>query len=225
VALAVLAFIAIRSIGVTGSVSASQSPAFGIMRTLVLVTAGLAVAYLAVQYSRTDLPAVVAGCLVATSGGAALVAGATLIGRWPDWLAAFELLSGAALVGGVTAGMLLGHWYLNQPGLKPWALARVTVMALVATACCGLLGLVSYGKLSGAATTGAALGMPFGGSFAFVFYLTWLALVLFTGAVAIGARRCIAIRSIQSATGLYYVGLLTAGVAEFLVRYLMVNAR
>jgi hypothetical protein len=38
------------------------------------------------------------------------------------------------------------------------------------------------------------------------------------------ARRCVAIRSIQSATGLMYVALLTAGVAELLVRYLMLNA-
>jgi hypothetical protein len=38
------------------------------------------------------------------------------------------------------------------------------------------------------------------------------------------ARRCIQIRSIQSATGLYYVAILTAGVAEFVLRYLMVNA-
>jgi hypothetical protein len=45
-----------------------------------------------------------------------------------------------------------------------------------------------------------------------------------TAAVVWMARRCVRIRSIQSATGLYYVALLTAGVAEFLVRYLMVNA-
>jgi hypothetical protein len=38
------------------------------------------------------------------------------------------------------------------------------------------------------------------------------------------ARRCVKIRSIQSATGLYYVAILTAGVSEFLVRYLMINA-
>ncbi|MEA2477501.1 MAG: hypothetical protein QOC87_1700, partial [Actinomycetota bacterium] len=38
------------------------------------------------------------------------------------------------------------------------------------------------------------------------------------------ARRCVNIKSIQSATGLYYVAILTAGVAEFLVRYLMLNA-
>jgi hypothetical protein len=44
-----------------------------------------------------------------------------------------------------------------------------------------------------------------------------------TGAVAWGARRCVKIRSIQSATGLFYVAILSAGVAEFMVRYLMVN--
>jgi hypothetical protein len=48
--------------------------------------------------------------------------------------------------------------------------------------------------------------------------------VAFTGAIVWMARRCIQIRSIQSATGLYYVAILTAGVAEFVLRYLMVNA-
>jgi hypothetical protein len=47
---------------------------------------------------------------------------------------------------------------------------------------------------------------------------------VFTGAVVWMARRCIQIRSIQSATGLYYVAILTAGVAEFVLRYLMLNA-
>jgi hypothetical protein len=56
------------------------------------------------------------------------------------------------------------------------------------------------------------------------FFIVWLVLLGFTGAVVWGARRCVKIRSIQSATGLYYVALLTAGVSEFLVRYLMVNA-
>jgi hypothetical protein len=47
---------------------------------------------------------------------------------------------------------------------------------------------------------------------------------VFTGVVSWMARRCVRIRSIQSATGLFYVAILTAGVSEFLVRYLMVNA-
>ena len=191
----------------------------------VAITAGAAALYLAVQYSNTDVPAVVAGALVAVTGIVALAAAADLLEGWPLPLAAIEVVAGAALLGAVTNGMLLGHWYLNKPGLKPWALARLTTLALVATGGTGVLGLVAAGKLAGATTEGAVLGIPgFGESFGLAFFLIWLALVAFTGAVVWAARRCVTIKSIQSATGLYYVALLTAGVAEFLVRYLMVNA-
>jgi hypothetical protein len=80
-------------------------------------------------------------------------------------------------------------------------------------------------RLAGASTEGAVLGLPgFGESFGAIFFAVWLSLVGFTGVVVWMARRCVALRSIQSATGLYYVALLTAASSEFLVRYLMVNS-
>lgn len=215
VALGLLTLLALRAAeGIDGSATAA-----------VVVTTALAVVYLLVQYSNTDLPGVVAGAAVAVGGAVALVLVGELLEGWPAPLAGVEVLAGAALVGAVTNGMLLGHWYLNQPGLKPWALARLTTLALVATAVTGALGLAAAGKLAGASTEGAVLGIPgFGDSFGLAFFVIWLALVGFTGGVVWAARRCVAIKSIQSATGLYYVALLTAGVSEFLVRYLMVNA-
>ena len=197
----------------------------GATMTALGVFGGAVVVYLLVQYSRTDVPAVVVGCIATIAGGTALATSAAEIDGWSQPLAAIELLAGAALLGAVTNGMLLGHWYLNQPGLKPWALARLTTLALVATAASGVAGLAAAQKLSTASTEGAVLGLPsFGESFGGVFFGVWLALLAFTGAVVWMARRCVRIRSIQSATGLYYVALLTAGVSEFLVRYLMVNA-
>jgi hypothetical protein len=128
-------------------------------------------------------------------------------------------------LGAVTNGMMLGHWYLNQPGLKPWALARLTQLSVGGVSASGLLGLVAVGRLTSASTEGAVLGLSgFGDEFGVAFYAIWLLLLGFTGVVVWAARRCVKIRSIQSATGLYYVAILTAGVSEFLVRYLMVNA-
>lgn len=186
----------------------------------------LALLYLAVQYSRTDVPGVVVGGAAGLAGAAALALAAEGIDGWPQALAAVELFAGAALLGAVTNGMLLGHWYLNQPGLKPWALARLTQLAFVATIATALLGLVGTGRLVNASTEGAVLGLPgFGESFGAVFFGAWVLLLGFTGAVVWMAKRCVSIRSIQSATGLYYVALLTAGVSEFVVRYLMVNGQ
>lgn len=216
--LSLLAAVAIRSAvnGVDGSSAVSPL-------TVALVAAVFL--YVAVQYSRTDLPGVVVGSGAGLIGAAGVSAAATLIPGWSALFAAVQLLVGAVLLGAVTNGMMLGHWYLNQPGLKPWALARLTGLALVAVAASLVVGLAGAARLAGASTTGAGLGIPgFGESFGSFFYAIWLALVAFTGAVVWMARRCIKIRSIQSATGLYYVAILTAGVAEFLVRYLMVNS-
>ncbi|HEX2059039.1 MAG TPA: hypothetical protein VHI71_11815 [Actinomycetota bacterium] len=216
VGLALLAVLALRS---------ALDPVRGAAPSLVLATAVAVGAYLLVQWSNTDVPAVIVGGAATAVGVVALGATGALLDGWSTGLAAVEVVAGAALLGAVTNGMLLGHWYLNQPGLKPWALARLTTLSLVATGATGVLGLAAAGKLAGAETEGAVLGIPgFGESFGLAFFVTWVALMAFTGAVVWAARRCVAIKSIQSATGLYYVALLTAGVSEFLVRYLMVSA-
>lgn len=215
-ALGVLAGIATYA---TGAVDAPLA------RALVVATAGVALAYVAVQYSRTDVPGIVVGAAGGIVGAVALIAVAGSIGGWHQAVAGVQLVVGAVLLGGVTSGMLLGHWYLNQPGLAPRALARLTDATLIGLGASAALGLVSAAALSGASTEGAVLGLPgFGDSFGVVFYVVWLVLTAFTAGVVWAARRCVQTRSIQSATGLYYVALLTAGVAEFLVRYLMVNA-
>jgi hypothetical protein len=181
--------------------------------------------YLIVQFARTDSIGAVVGVGASGIGIVALAMASRLVPAWPVTLATLELIGGAVLLGAVTNGMLLGHWYLNQPGLKPWALNRLTTLTLASVVASGVLGLVAAGRLSGASTEGAVLGLRgFGESFGVIFFGVWLILLVFTGVVVWMARRCIAIRSIQSATGLYYVAILTGGVSEFLVRYLMVNA-
>lgn len=195
------------------------------MWVAVVVLAVACVLYMLVQYSRTDVPGAVLGALAAVAGIAALVTASSLVRSWPDALAAATLVSGALLLGAVTNGMMLGHWYLNQPGLKPWALARLSDLALASVVLSAVCGIGAAGYLTDASTEGAVLGLPgFGESFSTVFFVAWLTTLALTGAVVWGARRCVRIRSIQSATGLFYAAILAAGVSEFLVRYLMVNA-
>ena len=197
----------------------------GAMRAAVIALAVCCFLYMLVQYSRTDLPGSVLGALAGIGGAAALVLASSLIRSWPDALAALTLVAGALLLGAVTNGMMLGHWYLNQPGLKPWALARLSDLALASVVLSAAAGIGAAGYLTSASTEGAVLGLPgFGESFSTVFFVAWLTTLGLTGAVVWGARRCVRIRSIQSATGLFYAAVLAAGVSEFLVRYLMVNA-
>lgn len=215
----VAALAAVTSLAATDLVEGGDA-----QRALVLMFGAGATVYLATQYRADDVAAAIVGGVASVVGILALVATAGLLEGWPPLLSIPAVVSGAALLGLVTNGMLLGHWYLNQPGLKPWALARLTSAALAATILSGVVGLASARRLIAAPTEGAALGLPgFGESLGPAFFFVWVGLVGFTAAVLFGARRCIAIRSIQSATGLYYVAILTAGVAEFLVRYLMVG--
>jgi hypothetical protein len=196
----------------------------GAVRALWWAALGGAALYLLAQYVRSDVPATVVGYGTGAIGVAALTGAAARVPGWPAALAGAHVVAGAALLGTVTTGMLLGHWYLNQPGLKPWALARLTTSGLGAAGASALLGLVATSRLAGAETPGAVLGIPgFGESFGTMFFVVWVLVVGFTTVVVALARRCVAIRSIQSATGLMYVALLTAGVAELLVRYLMLN--
>jgi hypothetical protein len=197
----------------------------GATKAAVVVLAVSCLLYMLVQYSRTDVPGAVLGAVAALGGAAALILASSLIRSWPDLMAAATLVSGALLLGAVTNGMMLGHWYLNQPGLKPWALARLSDLALASVVLSALAGIAAVSYLTSASTEGAVLGLPgFGESFSTIFFVAWLTTLGLTGAVVWGARRCVRIRSIQSATGLFYAAVLAAGVSEFLVRYLMVNA-
>ena len=203
----------------------NEVPAPGSQPAFVVALAAGSLLYLAVQYSRTEVPAVVAGGVTAAIGVVALLLAAELVRNWPWWLAGLELVSGMLLLGAVWNGMMLGHWFLNQPGLNPRALGRLTELGLAGVAASAVLGVTAASELANASTEGAVLGLPgFGESFSLAFYLVWIALLGLTGAVVWAARRCVSLRSIQSATGLLYVAVLSAGVSEFLVRYLMVNA-
>jgi hypothetical protein len=221
----IVAWIVTALAGVAAVAGAAAFPSGVAARALVYATTGATLVYLLAQRVRADVAGTVAGYAAAVLGAAALWATAALISGWPPWLAALELVAGAVLIGAVTNGMLLGHWYLNQPGLETWALGRLTVLALGAALSAGALGVAAARRLAGASTEGAVLGLPgFGESFGSYFFAVWLLLVAFTAIVVAMARRCVGLRSIQSATGLFYVAVLSAATAEFVVRYLMVNS-
>ncbi len=56
--------------------------------------------------------------LVAPAIGLVGLVAAGLSAGDPAWLQVARMIVGAAFLGAVTDGMLLGHWYLVQPGLK-----------------------------------------------------------------------------------------------------------
>ncbi|MGH2768830.1 MAG: hypothetical protein ACRDIF_07745, partial [Actinomycetota bacterium] len=78
-------------------------------------------------------------------------AGARSCGGCP--VGAVHALVGAFFVGAVTHGMVLGHWYLNQPRLPIEPLKGAAAIVLLSVAASLVAGVVSYRKLMQAEVT------------------------------------------------------------------------
>ena len=136
--------------------------------------------------------------------------------RQGQGLALFQLLAGAAFLGAVLDGLLLGHWYLTDRGLPRGPINRSTAIlagavaveaAAVVTA--GFGGVGSSTQFNPLLTVGAlapwiALGMV--GTTAFIAVMVWLTLR--------GDRAS----AVQSATGFFYLAVVTAFTAEVAVK-------
>jgi hypothetical protein len=132
--------------------------------------------------------------------------------------AAVGLSTGAAALGTVWSGMMLGHWYLVTPLLKPRPLLRLAgalTLVLVAQAAWAAVPLVGGVPL---------LGGP--GAEPFLAALYWLRVgagILFPLALMFPIWRTARVRSMMSATGLLYIALGLVLAGEIIARVLHVT--
>lgn len=131
-------------------------------------------------------------------------------------VAFFQLLAGAAFLGAVLGGLLLGHWYLTDRGLSRGPINRSTailmaavVLETVAVVTAGFGGVGSSEEFNPLLTAGAlapwiALGMV--GTTALIAVMVRLTLR--------GDRAS----AVQSATGFFYLAVVTAFTAEVAVK-------
>jgi hypothetical protein len=146
-------------------------------------------------------------------------AGLALIGAWAAQsvspsasaslaaLARLDAVSGGLLLGFTIAAMLLGHWYLNTPGMDLLPLKRLVLLMAVAT----LLRAAVCGAGLYLQATGA--GAPFSGWPMFV-ALRWLAGIFGLLGVVVLTWKTLEIPNTQSATGILYVGVIGAFLGE-----------
>jgi hypothetical protein len=141
-------------------------------------------------------------------------------GRQSFALGLFQLLAGAAFLGSVTAGLLLGHWYLTDRGLPRAPINRFTTVMLVAVV------IEAVAVISGGFTaTEASKSLnPLLTSGALA---PWIALGMVgtTGLIAVFTRATLKgtrASAVQSATGFYYLAVVTGFTAElaFKIRFL-----
>jgi hypothetical protein len=145
---------------------------------------------------------------------AALLAAATFAVAAPAGASASPAAAwtggGAGLVSGLVSGlavhaMLLGHWYLNAPGMRVDALRRMIDLALAAWAVQGAISLA--GLVAGP-------GLPSGTTAAALLALRWLAGLVGLPVLLVMARKTLDIPNTQSATGILYVACLAAILGE-----------
>jgi hypothetical protein len=135
----------------------------------------------------------------------------------PAWLAIARMVVGAAFLGCVTDAMLLGHWYLVQPGL-----ARGALLELVRW--CGwlvvpevLLLLVPTGMVS---VLDGTIDDGWNGLLGWF----WVACVVTTAGLVVVTRLALrerAYSAVMAATGLLYLAIITAFGIDLVARALL----
>ena len=203
----------------------------GFFRVNLLVVMGLATFAALVAGSVADggpWPALAAAaCLAWAAGvawlaekrraGIALCAASGLLLAVATWSVAAE--PWAALVSGLVTGltvhaMLLGHWYLNAPGMKVDILRRAIDVAIAAWGLRLLLAVIEQGPraatlVGGADATTLAL-----------LALRWLAGLVGLPVLLVMSRKTLEIPNTQSATGILYVACLAAILGELTAQLL-----
>jgi hypothetical protein len=145
---------------------------------------------------------------------ALLLAAATVLVQTRAGLAA----TGEALVSGLVVGlavhaMLLGHWYLNAPGMSVDALRKMIDWALAAWA------LQLAASLAAVAVGRDQLSLA-GGTASALLSLRWLAGLVGLPVLLVMSRKTLDIPNTQSATGILYVACLAAILGELTAQLL-----
>lgn len=170
-----------------------------------VAVAGIAFATFAKRESRTDLFAVAVGAIgligsvVANSGGAV------------DLL---RVLVGAAFLGAVTDLMLLGHWYLVQPGMTRKLLNELTNAVLFIWPLEVVVMILPTGMIS---VLNGSIDDGWNGILGYF----WLGCAVLTGVLVVFTRAALKERSysaVMAATGLSYLAILTAFGTDLVAR-------
>ena len=145
-----------------------------------------------------------------------LVAGGMAAGD-PALLSVARTLVGALFLGSVSSAMLLGHWYLVQPGLARspiLELVRYTMYAWVPHTIVFLLPTGMWSVLNGSIDDG------YGGMLGWFWAASTLATIvlIFVTRAALKERQYAAV---MAATGLMYLAILTAFGQDVVARILL----
>ena len=155
--------------------------------------------------------------VLAPAFGAAGLVGAAAFTGGSLWLAAARLLVGAAFLGAVSDAMLLGHWYLTQPGLPRdplKELVRWTALVWPFEVLVMMLAPGMIGVLAGSRSDG------YGGLLGWMWVVCALLTIGLIGATWLALRERF-YSAVMAATGLIYLAILTAFGTDLVARALL----
>jgi hypothetical protein len=154
--------------------------------------------------------------VAAAAGFVALVGAADAVGG-DVALSAGRLVVGAVFLGFVTDSMLLGHWYLVQPGLSRAPLHEIIRLAALSWPVEVVLLLVPPGMVS---VLDGSIDDGYGGLLGWTWVVSALTTIVLL-LVALRALREPAYSAVMSTTGLLYLAILTAFGTDVLARALL----
>jgi hypothetical protein len=204
--------------GAAGAAAGGYSSAFArwgrVAVVLSLALAGATAVWMALI--RLGLPSIarILGVVTVPLAGSMLLAYSHTADESAS-LAFFQLLAGAAFTGAVLDGLLLGHWYLTDRKLGRGPINRMTwiLMGSVVLEAVGVIAGGSHPNAGSSATSTLNPLLTIAGS------ATWIAIgmVACTGLIAAFIRatlRGTRPSAVQSATGFFYLAVITAFTAE-----------
>jgi hypothetical protein len=156
--------------------------------------------------------------LAPAAGFVALLGAADALGG-PYALSAGRLVAGALLLGLVTDAMLLGHWYLVQPGLSREPikeLVRLSAPAVVLDVAVLLVPTGMASVLSGSIDDG------YQGLLGWIWLLSALSTLALLGVTWLALKER-SYSAVMAATGLLYLAILTAFGTDVLARALLAS--
>jgi hypothetical protein len=188
-------------------------------RVALAIVFALSLPYAVLTLRESRTPSLIAGGAASIVGlvGVAFLAQVFAIPTWGYVGTLLAFVVGGLVVGAVSMGMVLGHWYLVTPRLPEQPLREMTFFLLVAMAVQALLLIPALAlprdTIANAVET-PILENPFfwmrvAGGLAFPMLLTWM------------AYDSSGVRAMQSATGLLYIAMALVLSGEVLAKGLL----
>ena len=188
---------------------------FALDRIIIREVAALVLVSLAiVGFARRDT---VLDRLATVAGFVGVVVAALSVDNPSDALWLVRLIVGAVFLGAISDAMLLGHWYLVQPGMPRKLLNQLTNVLLVIWLLEMVVLLIPTGMVS-------VLNGTIDDGWDGVLGWFWLACALLTGVLAWFTRAALRERSysaVMAATGLSYLAILMGFGTDLIARALL----